>query len=353
MRDYIHWATLGALCEFLPQPDNRVTLADETDRHGLPVAHFSYSQCDNDKQLIKAATAVMEDILRAAGASEVMTIDRYAHLVGGARMAARPEDGVVDAEHRVFGVPNALCRRRQRAAHPGRSQPRADHHGPGRARRRPELVTPPAAAHRAAESPAVSSPAESSTTSTSPSITVPTPRTRSRRHPARGTPPPPSSSMLHAGGRDRAGLDLQQPRRRRRHHRRTVADVVTGRDAFDIGGAMAGDAPQHAATSAPAGWSCRRSAPSTSPGGTSRPSLLDVPLDCPAGTSSLAACRSTAPADSPPSTMTNSAEQVDQWQRRRLHRDEDQDRPDWGTEHRPRPRPRPPPTRTGRPGRCS
>ena len=33
MRDYVHWATLGALCELLPQADNRVTLADETDRH--------------------------------------------------------------------------------------------------------------------------------------------------------------------------------------------------------------------------------------------------------------------------------------------------------------------------------
>lgn len=104
MRDYVHWATLGALCELLPRPDNRVTLADETDRHGLPVAHFAYSQCDNDRQLIAAATTVMEDLLRAAGASEVMTIDRYAHLVGGARMARRPEDGVIDAEHRVFGV---------------------------------------------------------------------------------------------------------------------------------------------------------------------------------------------------------------------------------------------------------
>ena len=138
MRDYIHWATLGALCELLPQPDNRVTLADENDRHGLPVAHFAYSQCDNDKQLIKAATAVMEDILRAAGAEEVITIERYAHLVGGARMAARPEDGVVDAEHRVFGVERPLRRRRQHPAHPGLGQPRADHHGPGRARRRPD-----------------------------------------------------------------------------------------------------------------------------------------------------------------------------------------------------------------------
>ncbi|AKK30405.1 glucose-methanol-choline oxidoreductase [Mycobacterium sp. EPa45] len=104
MRDYVHWSTLGALCELLPLPDNRVTLADETDRHGLPVAHFAYSQCDNDKQLIDAAGTVMADLLRAAGAEEVMSVERYAHLVGGARMATRPQDGVIDAEHRVFGV---------------------------------------------------------------------------------------------------------------------------------------------------------------------------------------------------------------------------------------------------------
>ncbi len=106
MRDYVHWATLGALCEYLPQADNRVTLAAEKDRHGLPVAHFSYNQCDNDRQLTKAATSSMEAILKGAGASDVMTINRYAHLVGGARMAARVEDGVVDRNHRVFDVPN-------------------------------------------------------------------------------------------------------------------------------------------------------------------------------------------------------------------------------------------------------
>jgi choline dehydrogenase-like flavoprotein len=106
MRDYIHWATLGALCEFLPQPDNRVTLADETDRHGLQVAHVAYSKCDNDNHLVKAATSMMEDLLRAAGADEVMTIDRFAHLVGGARMANRPEAGVVDRNQKVFGVDN-------------------------------------------------------------------------------------------------------------------------------------------------------------------------------------------------------------------------------------------------------
>jgi choline dehydrogenase-like flavoprotein len=106
MRDYVHWCVLGVLAEFLPQPDNRVTLSSETDRHGLPVAHFSYSQCDNDRALLKAGTAAMQDILQAAGAQETVTIERYAHLVGGCRMAADGRSGVVDANLRTFAVPN-------------------------------------------------------------------------------------------------------------------------------------------------------------------------------------------------------------------------------------------------------
>jgi choline dehydrogenase-like flavoprotein len=106
MTDYVHWCCLGALCEFLPQARNRVTLAAEKDKHGLPVAQFSYSQCDNDRQLMKAAREVMERILHAAGADEVITIERYAHLVGGARMAADERNGVVDRNGRSFAVPN-------------------------------------------------------------------------------------------------------------------------------------------------------------------------------------------------------------------------------------------------------
>jgi len=106
MTDYPHWACLGALCEFLPQADNRVTLAEESDRYGLPVANFHYGKCDNDERLLAAATGVMEDILRGAGAQEVITIERFAHLVGGARMAADERTGVVDQWCRTFAVPN-------------------------------------------------------------------------------------------------------------------------------------------------------------------------------------------------------------------------------------------------------
>jgi choline dehydrogenase-like flavoprotein len=106
MRDYIHWATFGALCEFLPRCDNRVTLDDQTDRHGLPVANFSYTMGENDRALMKAAASVMEEMHRRAGAEEAITIDRYAHLIGGCRMAENERAGVVDANLRTFAVPN-------------------------------------------------------------------------------------------------------------------------------------------------------------------------------------------------------------------------------------------------------
>ena len=83
-----------------------MTLADEIDRHGLPVAQFSYSQCDNDKALAKAAQSMMEDILRAAGAEEVITIQRFAHLVGGARMGLTSRPAWSTAHLRSFAVPN-------------------------------------------------------------------------------------------------------------------------------------------------------------------------------------------------------------------------------------------------------
>jgi choline dehydrogenase-like flavoprotein len=106
MRDYNHWAVMGALCEFLPRWQNSVTLAEETDRNGFPVANFSYSMCENDRALQDAAQKVQEDILRAAGATETIAVKRYAHLVGGCRMATDERHGVVNADHQTFAVPN-------------------------------------------------------------------------------------------------------------------------------------------------------------------------------------------------------------------------------------------------------
>lgn len=106
MRDYSHWYTLGVLSELLPRAANRVTLAAETDAHGMPVARLDYTQCDNDRANIAFAKRTLHEIWRAAEAQDVLTIDRYAHLVGGCRMGATPSSSVVDRDHRAWGVPN-------------------------------------------------------------------------------------------------------------------------------------------------------------------------------------------------------------------------------------------------------
>ena len=106
MRDYNHWYTIGVLCELLPQPENRVTLAEETDAHGMPVARLDYTQCENDRANIAYAKNKLHEILDAAEAQDVLTIDRYAHLVGGCAMSASPDTGVVDSDHRAWSVPN-------------------------------------------------------------------------------------------------------------------------------------------------------------------------------------------------------------------------------------------------------
>lgn len=106
MRDYNHWSTIGVLNELLPQPDNRITVAEETDPYGIPVARMDYSLCDNDKANIEYSTKVITDLLHAADCQDVLTIHRYAHLVGGGRMGAAPETSVVDANQRSWAVPN-------------------------------------------------------------------------------------------------------------------------------------------------------------------------------------------------------------------------------------------------------
>jgi choline dehydrogenase-like flavoprotein len=107
MRDYNHWYALGALSELLPLAENRVTLASGvSDQNGIPVARMDYSQCDNDRKNIAYAKRTMREILEAAGAQDILVIDRYAHLVGGCRMGTDPDSSVVDEDHRVWGIPN-------------------------------------------------------------------------------------------------------------------------------------------------------------------------------------------------------------------------------------------------------
>jgi hypothetical protein len=50
MMDYNHWAALVCFGG-LPWANNRVTLAEDTDRFGLRIAHVDFDLHDNDKKL--------------------------------------------------------------------------------------------------------------------------------------------------------------------------------------------------------------------------------------------------------------------------------------------------------------
>jgi choline dehydrogenase-like flavoprotein len=106
MRDYNHWTTLGVLNELLPSAQNRVTITTEVDRWGLPVAKFTHSLGDNDKLNIEFSKKILREILEASGAQDILTISRYAHLIGGARMGTSPGNSVVNRDQRVWAVPN-------------------------------------------------------------------------------------------------------------------------------------------------------------------------------------------------------------------------------------------------------
>ena len=106
MMDYNHWAALGLLGEILPWSDNRVQIAEEKDQFGIPVAKVTFSLHENDKKMIEFGKQTVMEVMRAAGAEEVVQESRYAHLLGAARMGNDPSKSVVDRYGRTHDIGN-------------------------------------------------------------------------------------------------------------------------------------------------------------------------------------------------------------------------------------------------------
>lgn len=104
--DYAHWGLIAGLGEVLPDPDNRVSLADEVDGNGIPVAKVTFSYGDNDKALIEAMTQDGTRIMEAAGAGRVLVSQGTHHVLGTCRMGTDPATSVVDADCRSHDVDN-------------------------------------------------------------------------------------------------------------------------------------------------------------------------------------------------------------------------------------------------------
>ena len=107
MEKYNHQVGVKIVGEVLPNENNRVSLAEEKDRFGLPIARVTFSYGENDKKLIRHSMGSMRRCLELAGVRELWDeADDTCHLNGTARMGDDPRRSVVNADCRSWDTPN-------------------------------------------------------------------------------------------------------------------------------------------------------------------------------------------------------------------------------------------------------
>jgi choline dehydrogenase-like flavoprotein len=103
---YNHLAGIGMNGDCLPYDCNYLELDDEVDSTGVrrPRIYFSYGE--NEKRMSAHSARVMTAIWEAAGATDIWTFERSAHVIGTCRMGDSPEANVVDGFGRSHDIPN-------------------------------------------------------------------------------------------------------------------------------------------------------------------------------------------------------------------------------------------------------
>jgi choline dehydrogenase-like flavoprotein len=110
LRDYMqqfnHIAGINILGDCLPHADNYLELSDELDNKQVRKPRIHFTAQENEVRMTAHAEKTMRDIWAAAGATDIWSFDRYAHVIGTARMGLSGDDAVVDRDGRAFDVPN-------------------------------------------------------------------------------------------------------------------------------------------------------------------------------------------------------------------------------------------------------
>ena len=106
MRCYNHAAGINLLGECLPYDANRLELSAERDGRGLPKPRIHFTLGGNERRLCAHGERLMREIWAAAGAHDVWSLPRTAHVIGTCRMGTDASTAVVDRDGRAFDVPN-------------------------------------------------------------------------------------------------------------------------------------------------------------------------------------------------------------------------------------------------------
>jgi len=105
MARYNHIAGINILGDCLPSPDNYLELSDELDERGLPKPRIHFSAGENERRMTAHADRLMREIWMEAGARDIWSFARFAHVIGTCRMGERADGAVVNPEGESFDVP--------------------------------------------------------------------------------------------------------------------------------------------------------------------------------------------------------------------------------------------------------
>ena len=83
-----------------------MTLAEEVDDNGIPVARITFSYGENDRAIVEAERELAKQVMESAGATRVLTSEGTHHILGTARMGTDPATSVVGPDCRTHDVPN-------------------------------------------------------------------------------------------------------------------------------------------------------------------------------------------------------------------------------------------------------
>jgi choline dehydrogenase-like flavoprotein len=105
---------LFGIAEQLPRAENRVTLSEETDRFGAPLARVETRLDRTDLEALSTIRSRLGELGKAAGAERFVAqvsaydIPNASHVAGTCRMGHDPEASVVDAFGAIHGHPNLV-----------------------------------------------------------------------------------------------------------------------------------------------------------------------------------------------------------------------------------------------------
>jgi choline dehydrogenase-like flavoprotein len=103
------FAGMTAVCEDLPLAENRVTLADEKDARGAPLAKVVHDTHPESIALWQASLSEGKKVFEAAGAKEVWSGGAGTmHIMGGTVMGKSAKDSVTNSYGQLHDIPNLV-----------------------------------------------------------------------------------------------------------------------------------------------------------------------------------------------------------------------------------------------------